>query len=203
MKALKQLAIEVDAHEGEGHQRALHRVAEIAGYDDWNHVKAEADTYEATTAPAYRSGLVVMTQLDCKGLGFIRDDGLIFMVARDLVHEFASTDPVDGSWGGITYPSLSAAGAQHEVATPQLFLRALKASYYDPRPVLPSLYRYIGETPISMEQAVRICEQEFGWTLPHGFNFRPGEWDMRPQSRGPVSYIWLRGQMLVVSPYWD
>jgi hypothetical protein len=190
------------------HRPALERAAYIAGYRDWDHVGAEARHFEATAGRAYEKGLVVLVTMpdDHPHPGFTKDPALLFLAANQLVGEYATLD-VSGDVGVLPYPAGSGLSS-HMVRSAPLFLRAVGANYYDAPSRMPGVFlRFDGDSPSGVRAALDLCKAALNWEVPADFALNPNRWDARPKGvfnrRPAVHYLWLRGEMLVVSPLWD
>lgn len=179
---LEAIAKKLKRAAGIQHTAALRRVARVAGYADWEHARRERDAFEAIAGDAFRDGLVVaVTEVAGAAHDFIQDDGLLFLAARDLVHEFSQVDE-EGCWGHLCTPTSFGPGGSNMAATRQMFLEAIGASYWRPNGCA-TFMRYRGELPQDLAAAQALAEAQLG---PEG-----------------LRYIWYRGRMHTVRPLWD
>lgn len=182
LDALEDIAKRLRHVSGLRHTVALQRIARVAGYSSWEHARSEQDEFEAGAGDAFRDGLVIaVSEVTGPASGFIRDDGLLFLAARDLVHEYGQTDE-EGCWGQLCTPSSVGPGAPNMMATRQMFLEAIGASYWRPNGCAVFM-RYQRDVPEDLAAAQALAASLVG-------------------ARG-LHYIWLRGRMHTVRPLWD
>lgn len=182
LDALEDIAKRLRRESGLGHTAAMQRIARVAGYASWEHACSERDTFEATAGTAFRDGLVVaVAEVTGPASGFIQDDGLLFLAARDLVHEYGQTDE-EGCWGQLVTPSSIGGGVPNMMATRQMFLEAIGASYWRLNGCA-TFMRYLGEKPKDLAAARALAAEQLGELGLH--------------------YIWLGGTMHTVQPLWN
>lgn len=161
---------------------ARRRVARVAGYSGWEHARREHDEFEASAGDAFRDGLVIaVSEVGGPASSFNRDDGLLFLAARDLVHEYGQIDE-EGCWGQLCTPSSFGTASPNMMATRQMFLEAIGASYWRTNG-LAIFMRYEGAVPEDIDAAQALVANQVG-------------------ARG-LHYVWLRGKMHTVRPLWD
>lgn len=181
LDALEDIAKLLRSVSGLGHTAAMQRIARVAGYANWEHACSERDTYEAIAGTAFRDGLVVaVTEVTGPASGFIQDDGLLFLAARDLVKEYGQTDE-EGCWGQLCTPSSIGGGEPNMMATRQMFLEAIGANYWRLNGCA-TFMRYLGENPKDLAAAQALAAEQLG-------------------KRG-LHFIWLGGMMHTVQPLW-
>lgn len=168
------------------HTVALERAARSAGYWSWQHAKDEQKAFEATSGEAFRSGFVIATIGEvAEDSGFVADQGLLFLAAKDLVHEYGATDG-EGGWYQLATPSVIGGGAIDDTphfASRQLLLREVGASYWQPNFHVASFFRFDGEQPQTLQAALKLAKSSL--------------------NGGELNYVWLRGAMHTVSDRWN
>lgn len=185
VEEFEEIARRLKALTGMRHTAALERVAQSAGYHSWQHVQQEKQAFEATTGEAFRHGLVIATNTTIsEASGFVGDQGLMFLAAKDLVYEYEATD-CEGGWYQLIGPSRIGGGRIEDTpmyASRQLLLRETRASYWKPNYHVACFYRFDRDTPTSLEAALAVANEAVGDADLH--------------------FVWWRGTMHRVSRTW-